>query len=317
MYEIFLRSHLLASVAFLVLLWFHISRLDTHILVCLVTSGSLFVLQRLSWLLSFIYHNFGSGPSRQVLITKFHQSGLNEDVLHVRINLKRPWRIRAGQYIYLSLPGLRALGLGILEAHPFMIAWPLYNEQERLSSIVLLVQSCRGFTRRLQLFGSLNPGWIDGPYGGADEDTLANYDKVLLMSYGIGLAAHLCTARYLLLAHNRQTARVRRLTLVWILETQGTKLRCTDEMFALTESLEQMRWAEEFLCALDDLDPRHILTIFLVYPSKVEGSSEGRVTSFQLPGARMLPLHGTLDMTWLIESEWGAEAGNMLVSGKL
>jgi hypothetical protein len=31
----------------------------------------------------------------------------------------------------------------------------------------------------------------------------------------------------------------------------------------------------------------------------------------------MLPLHGTLDMTWLIKSEWGAEAGNMLVSSKL
>jgi hypothetical protein len=95
MYEIFLRSHLLASVALLILLWFHISRLDTHILVCLVTSRSLFVLQKLSWLLLYIYHNFDSGPSRQVLITKFHQSGLNEDVLHVRINLKRPWRIRA------------------------------------------------------------------------------------------------------------------------------------------------------------------------------------------------------------------------------
>jgi hypothetical protein len=82
------------------------------------------------------------------------------------------------------------------------------------------------------------------------------------------------------------------------------------------ESPEQMRWAEEFLCALDDMDSRQILTVFLFYPNDVEGSSEGRETKFQPPRERMFSVSGKLDMTWLIENEWGAEAGNMLLAGK-
>lgn len=77
-----------------------------------------------------------------------------------------------------------------------------------------------------------------------------------------------------------------------------------------------MRWAEEFLCGLDDMDSRQILTIFLFYPNDLEGSSEGRETTFQAPRKRMLSVAGKLDMSWFIESEWGAEAGNMLLSGK-
>lgn len=79
--------------------------------------------------------------------------------------------------------------------------------------------------------------------------------------------------------------------------------------------LDQLRWAAEFLGALEDLDSRQILTVFLFYPSDTEGSSEGRKSNFRPPRRRMLSLSGNLDMSWLIESEWGAEAGNMLVTG--
>jgi hypothetical protein len=36
-----------------------------------------------------------------------------------------------------------------------------------------------------------------------------------------------------------------------------------------------MRWAEEIICALDDMDSRQILTIFLFHPSNTEGAAEG------------------------------------------
>jgi hypothetical protein len=64
------------------------------------------------------------------------------------------------------------------------------------------------------------------------------------------------------------------------------------------------------------MDSRQILTIFLFYPNDLEGSSEGRETTFQAPRKRMLSVAGKLDMSWFIESEWGAEAGNMLLSGE-
>jgi predicted ferric reductase len=169
----------------------------------------------------FIYRNFGSGPSCRASTVRFPLSGPGDEVIQVWIDIKKPWNPRPGQFIYLSLPALRTLRLGILESHPFMVAWPTTDEKGQLKSIVLLVQAHRGFTRKLQLMNFTAPTIIDGPYGGAETQAMGNYDKILLLSCGIGLASHLSTARHLLLAHNQQTARVRRLTLVWLLETQG------------------------------------------------------------------------------------------------
>lgn len=75
-----------------------------------------------------------------------------------------------------------------------------------------------------------------------------------------------------------------------------------------------MRWAEEFLSALDDLDHREILTIFVFYPSEVEEVIEEDMAK-KSPRRRMLPMSSNLDMKWFIDQEWGAEAGNMLLSG--
>jgi hypothetical protein len=77
-----------------------------------------------------------------------------------------------------------------------------------------------------------------------------------------------------------------------------------------------MRLVEEFLCALNDIDQRQILTVFCFHPSQAEISSTSRVASIQPPRPRILSLTTTLDMSWFIENEWGAEAGNMLVAGK-
>lgn len=221
MYEFFLRTHLLGAIALLVLLWLHVRRLETHILTCLVASVSLLLAQKLSWLLFFLYRNLGSGPSAQASIARFSQSGSYGEVLRVRLDLKRPWTVVPGQYVYISLPALRSFSMGLLELHPFMVAWPIYDDRGQLKAVVLLVQTYRGFTRRMQMSNSTSFALIDGPYGGSEIESLAGYDKVLLMSCGIGLVSHLGTARHLLLAHNRQTARIRRLTLVWRLESQG------------------------------------------------------------------------------------------------
>jgi hypothetical protein len=270
-------------------------------------------MQKISWLMFFLYRNIGSG-SNSASITRFQQLSPGAEVVQVRIDVKRPWVVAPGEYIYITLPRLRTFGLSILESHPFMLAWPQCDVNGKLKSIVLLVQLGQGLTRRLALSGPTTPVLVDGPYGGTETRMLANYDKILLVSSGIGLSAHLSIARHLLLAHDCQTARVRRLTLVWLLETQGI---CPPSLEAFSHmSTEQMEWAEEFLCALDDIDSRHILTIFLYYPNDVEGSLEGSRTRFKAPRKRMLCLNDTLDVSWLLEKEWGAEAGNMLIMGK-
>ncbi|KAF2650671.1 hypothetical protein K491DRAFT_720533 [Lophiostoma macrostomum CBS 122681] len=254
------------------------------------------LLQKVFWFLSLLYRNVGSGPPCRASVVRFPQSQADGEVLQVRLELKRPWIVKAGHFIYLSLPRLRSFGLGLFESHPFMIAWSQENKES--TTIVLLVQCRRGFTRKLRLADGANYAVVDGPYGSHRLRSLSCYDKVLFMADGIGIAAHLLPIRHLLLAHDEQTARVRRLSLVWLLETK-----------------DQQCWAEEFLLALHDMDHRQILTIFLLFPNESEGSSQGRDFSIKQQRKRMYPLTCELDMDWWIEQEWCAEAGNMLVTG--
>lgn len=217
----FLRTHLVFTSAFLILLWLHIRLLDTYLCVCLSVSAGFLVLQKVVWFLFLLYRNMVLGTSGQAVVTRYSQSGQGDEVYKVEINTRRPWLVRPGQYVYVTLPKLRSFGFSLLESHPFMVAWMKEDERGRTQSIVLLVRACKGFTRKLKFAEASCPAIIDGPYGAHDSEALGTYDKILLMSSGIGIASHLHTARHLLLAHNKQTARVRRLTLLWFLETEG------------------------------------------------------------------------------------------------
>ena len=214
MHELFAKTHSNLAVRILVLLLLHVRVLNTYMLVCISIAASIFVLQKTTWLLHFIYRNFGSGPTTQATITP-------GEISTIELNTKRPWVVVPGQFIYLSLPRLRRFGLGFWESHPFMIAWVPEQEKGQASTIILLVQGHRGFTRRLKNANTEISALIDGPYGGLDAESFTKHDKILLMSDGIGIAAHLYAAQYLLRSHDQKTARVRRLTLVWVVGSQG------------------------------------------------------------------------------------------------
>ena len=224
MYELFLQTHLTLSITILILVWLHVRRLDAFLISCFAIPVCLFVAQKALWIMLTVRRNYGSDPISRMTVDRFPRPGLHQPIIQVRLDIRRPWAVRPGQYIYLTVPKLRSLGLGVFESHPFMIAWAVEDQQTRLRKIVLLVQVRSGFTQRLQFANPLSSTVIDGPYGGNEVDMMAKYDTILLMSSGIGIAAHLEAARYLLLAHNKQTARIRRLTILWKLETRGEKL---------------------------------------------------------------------------------------------
>ncbi|OCL03054.1 hypothetical protein AOQ84DRAFT_303531, partial [Glonium stellatum] len=98
-------------------------------------------------------------------------------------------------------------------------------------SIVLLIQQCKGFSNTLTTAQGRSSAIVDGPYGGTQ--TLDRFDKVLFIASGIGITAHLLSIKYLLQAHDDQSARVRRLTLVWFLETTGILLILFKPIFSL------------------------------------------------------------------------------------
>ena len=146
------------------------------------------------------------------------------DALVLRVRLKRPCRIRHGQYVYITLPSVPNRLVGHFQAHPYMIAWTDEILGQKSSDFQLLIQCRHGFSDRLRLCRQPSTVIVDGPYG--KETPLKDFDKVLFIAAGGGIAAHLLAIRQLLQAHEDRTARCRRLSLLWVLEDQGAPPIC-------------------------------------------------------------------------------------------
>lgn len=75
---------------------------------------------------------------------------------------------------------------------------------------------------------------------------------------GLGITAHFLAINHLLRAHENKTARIRRLTLLWFLETR-----------------DQFAWAKEYLLALHEKDgERQITNMFFFYPRREDASDQ-------------------------------------------
>lgn len=132
------------------------------------------------------------------------------EVLQVDVTVPRPWQVKAGQFIFLSIPKL-GIFTGI-RGHPFMVTW-WERDQDGLR-ISLLVKSRAGFTAELSRH--LNKdllAFIDGPYS-AHHD-FGQYGTVVMLATGIGIAGHIPYIKDLISGYNNCTVKTRRIRLVW------------------------------------------------------------------------------------------------------
>jgi predicted ferric reductase len=108
------------------------------------------------------------------------------NVFQVDIIVPRPWHVKAGQFIFLSIPRLGIFNR--LRGHPFMISWCERGRQGL--TISLLVKSRSGFTteldrhanKKLLMFG-------DGLYGVCHD--FGEYGTMVMFATGIGIAGYL------------------------------------------------------------------------------------------------------------------------------
>lgn len=151
------------------------------------------------------------------------------DIMHskgavlVRVVLSRPVRVKAGQYICLWLFIPSTSFHSLIEYHPFVVAsW----SDAPLDTLDLLIEPCAGFTqhllRRSQTRQDLCRALFSGPHG--NSVPVGNYEVVLMVASGYGIAAQLPYLKELLHGYNSRKARSRRIHLVWELRTIG-KLR--------------------------------------------------------------------------------------------
>ncbi|CAK7237495.1 hypothetical protein SBRCBS47491_009996, partial [Sporothrix bragantina] len=140
------------------------------------------------------------------------------DVVHVHVELARPWRLQAGQYANLWIPGVSPTSFAQL--HPFYVAW--WYRKEDKDYAMFIVQTKRGFTRSLAAHrDDTEPmlAAVEGPYG--KQLHLDDYGTVLLMATGIGIAAQLPYVSQLLEGYHNCEVRTKKIALYWQVDRDG------------------------------------------------------------------------------------------------
>lgn len=214
-YEIYLRVHQCLAVVSVYGIWVHIvsqpllPRIHVYVLIgitglCTLLFGVVTLYRN-----GLFPHGF---PRADVMSSK--------GAVLVRLNLVRPVRVAAGQYISLlvMMPSTRLQSL--VEYHPFVVAnW----SDGSLDTLDLLIEPRSGFTRHLlqrsQTRQDLCRALYSGPHG--NSVPVSTYEVVLMVATGYGIVSHLPYLQQLLHEYNSRKARSRRIHLVWELKDLG------------------------------------------------------------------------------------------------
>jgi len=78
--------------------------------------------------------------------------------------------------------------------------------------------------------------------------------------------------------------------------------------------IEQEHWIRTILDALFDMDHRQIFTLLLYIPPFNTSAEAVHADAHQ---TRLIRITKSLDLRWVLNQEWLAEAGNIAVSRKL
>ena len=141
----------------------------------------------------------------------------------VRINTSRPLNVRAGQYISLWIWIPSVSFWSFLQSHPFVVAsWA----DGKSYTLDLLIEPRRGLTRKLLDYALTEKNatlsrrvLFSGPHG--ITAPVEQYENVLMIASGYGLAAQLPYIKYLIYKHNVGEVKTRRVRLVWQIPNVG------------------------------------------------------------------------------------------------
>ncbi|TVY13064.1 Ferric/cupric reductase transmembrane component 7 [Lachnellula arida] len=260
MYEVFLKIHMLLAFVAVWALLLHLLPTRSGQAIFPVVSLSLWALNAILRLARMAYYNLGGRrPSRmgQASIAHFFEGEGENNVTAMRITvrLRRPLAIQPGQYVYLFLTdmGLRRR----FQAHPYVITW--WDDSKAAMNLYFLVQPHNGISSELVARNSVGSVTIDGPYG--KDLHLENYETVILIAKGIGIAGLLPYIRHMTyrrLSKDKAHEAYRR----------GLITRKIDIFWVLEDNCQQ-EWLADWILELQQRDSEKLLLTFsCFYPHK-------------------------------------------------
>ncbi|KAK3943435.1 ferric reductase [Diplogelasinospora grovesii] len=215
---------------------------------------------------------------------------LNDDIVQVILELPRPLRVEAGQYIGLWIPAVGKFSF--LQVHPFMVTSWGEGETNRLR---LFVEPRNGWTKKLLRYtrihrdGTPCRALFTGPYG--ISIPTRDCGILLLVASGLGIVAQI--------PYLKRRSRAHRIHLVSL-------LTCSDLAFIFEDILNEA-------LAEDTLENGRILNISIFVESG---------TADQVPfGRRATVYSGLADLQEIIQSERDADTNGkreemlVLISG--
>jgi ferredoxin-NADP reductase len=245
-YETFLHLHIAFVLLAFVGLWLHLKgREQQNVMLVVLLAWALevssflgpsdiqHVLTRLKRFMRlaivFSRNLLGSGKTTALV------EALPGDAMRITLKVARPWEFKPGQHMYLYIPSV-----GFWTSHPFSVAWSqeeemitdekglVMSQQDvlalRKNTVSLLVRRRTGFTNKLyertlrSSSGQISlPAFVEGPYGGIH--SVDSYGTVLLFAGGVGITHQVPFVRHLVAGYAEGTVAVRRVTLVWIIQS--------------------------------------------------------------------------------------------------
>lgn len=178
-------------------------------------------------LATLLYRNglfAGRGTPRALVSFITRKSEENNTIVtaaRIRVLLPRPVHVEPGQYINIWIPSVSLWSWA--QTHPFtVISW----SRGKQDNMELLVQPRHGLTADLVRHPSIDAKislsfltLFTGPHGMSED--VGNYESALLIASGFGVAATIPYLKKMIYGYNAWTLQVRRLHLVWQVDSIG------------------------------------------------------------------------------------------------
>lgn len=178
----------------------------------------------------FLYGNglFAGRGTPKAVVSYIYSKPTQEDskeatisAVKVRLLLPRPLKVDAGQYINLWIPGVSLCAW--MQTHPFTVTSWSRGKQNTLD---LLVQPRRGLSKDFLRYAEAAPdssvsflALFSGPHG--FRENVSHYESALVVASGFGIAAVVPYVKKMIYGYNTCTSQIRRVHLVWQVESRG------------------------------------------------------------------------------------------------
>lgn len=213
--KMYLHAHAALSLAARSILWRHLSPRKLYIRLYVLVGLLLWAFLTVTQILLYLFRNLSFRKTvGHTIVTHL------DDALRLDVSVTRPWKVRAGDYVYLWIPGVSFWSF--VQSDPLTVTWWEHNDADTLT-LSFLVQPRRGMTRdlRRQTHSSLLT-FVDGPHG--RPVNFGEFGTVLMFASGIGIGAQLPHIKALITGYRNHEICTRRIMLVWQIEKECLSL---------------------------------------------------------------------------------------------